>query len=161
MKHIFVGNLGAVVSEESLRALFEPHGAVGRINIVSDPGVGQPLGFGFVEMPSDREGEKAIAAVNGTHLDGRTLNVSDARPKTDRWPGTRLEGVVLSVCGPLMRVAIGGCEDAAQFTFRGGQWLAEDGLPVRITFLSPFGLDGSAAWLGASASPAIRAIWVN
>ena len=64
--------------------MFETHGTVGRVNIVTDRDTGQPRGFGFVEMANDGEGEKAIAAVNGTDLDGRTLNVNEARPKADR-----------------------------------------------------------------------------
>ena len=55
-----------------------------RVNIVTDRDTGQPRGFGFVEMTNDGEGEKAIAAINGVDLDGRTLNVNEARPKTER-----------------------------------------------------------------------------
>ena len=84
MKNIFVGNLSFGVTEASVRALFETHGSVGRVNIVTDRDTGQPRGFGFVEMANDGEGEKAIAAVNGTDLEGRTLNVNEARPKTER-----------------------------------------------------------------------------
>ena len=87
MKNIYVGNLSFGASEESLRALFETHGAVGRVNIATDRDSGQSRGFGFVEMTNDGEAEKAIAAVNGTDLDGRTLNVNEARPKTDRPSG--------------------------------------------------------------------------
>ena len=86
MKNIFVGNLGFGTSGESIRALFETHGTVGRVNIVTDRDTGQPRGFGFVEMANDGEAEKAIAAINGTDFEGRTLNVNEARPKTDR-PG--------------------------------------------------------------------------
>ena len=84
MKNIFVGNLSFGASEESLRALFDTHGTVSRVNVVTDRDTGQPRGFGFVEMANDGEGEKAIAAVNGTDFDGRTLNVNEARPKADR-----------------------------------------------------------------------------
>jgi RNA recognition motif-containing protein len=86
VKSIFVGNLGFGASEESVRALFETYGTVGRVNIVTDRDTGQPRGFGFVEMANDREAEKAIAAVNGTDFEGRTLTVNEARPKADR-PG--------------------------------------------------------------------------
>ena len=92
MKNIFVGNLGFSASEESVRALFETHGTVGRVNIVTDRDTGQPRGFGFVEMANDGEAEKAIAAVNGTEFEGRTLNVNEARPKTDRPRGDRPGG---------------------------------------------------------------------
>jgi cold-inducible RNA-binding protein len=87
MKNIFVGNLSFGATEDALRALFEAHGTVGRVNIVTDRDSGQPRGFGFVEMNNDSEGDKAIAALNGRDLDGRTLNVNEARPKTDRPSG--------------------------------------------------------------------------
>jgi RNA recognition motif-containing protein len=87
MKNIYVGNLSFGATEDSVRALFETHGAVGRVNICTDRDTGQPRGFGFVEMASDAEGEKAIAALNGTDLDGRTLSVNEARPKTERSGG--------------------------------------------------------------------------
>ena len=81
MKNIYVGNLSFEATEESVRALFEAYGTVSRVNIVTDRDTGQPRGFGFVEMANDGEGEKAIAAVNGTELGGRALNVNEARPK--------------------------------------------------------------------------------
>ena len=87
MKNIFVGNLSFGATEDAVRSLFEPHGTVGRVNIVTDRDSGQPRGFGFVEMANDSEGEKAIAALNGTDLDGRTLNVNEARPKAERSGG--------------------------------------------------------------------------
>ena len=84
MKNIFVGNLSFGATEDSVRSLFAAHGAVGRVNIVTDRDTGQPRGFGFVEMSNDGEGDKAIAALNGKDLDGRALNVNEARPKADR-----------------------------------------------------------------------------
>jgi len=87
MKNIYVGNLSFGATEDSVRSLFETHGTVGRVNIVTDRDTGQPRGFGFVEMSNDGEGEKAIAALNGADLDGRTLNVNEARPKTERSNG--------------------------------------------------------------------------
>ena len=84
MKNIYVGNLSFGASEDSVRALFAAHGTVDRVNICTDRDSGQPRGFGFVEMANDGEGDKAIAAVNGMNLDGRTLNVNEARPKGDR-----------------------------------------------------------------------------
>jgi RNA recognition motif-containing protein len=92
MKNIYVGNLSSGASEESVRALFEVHGTVGRVNIVTDRDTGEPRGFGFVEMANDGQGEKAIAAVNGMDLDGRSLNVNEARPKTNRPRGERPGG---------------------------------------------------------------------
>jgi RNA recognition motif-containing protein len=87
VKNIYVGNLSFGATEESVRALFETYGAVDRVNIVTDRDTGRPRGFGFVEMANDAEGSKAIAGVNGKDLDGRTLNVNEARPKTDRASG--------------------------------------------------------------------------
>jgi RNA recognition motif-containing protein len=87
VKNIYVGNLSFDASEESVRALFEAYGTVGRVNIVTDRDTGQPRGFGFVEMANDGEGEKAIAAVNGTELGGRALYVNEARPKAERSGG--------------------------------------------------------------------------
>jgi len=88
VKNIFVGNLSFEASEESVRALFATYGTVDRVNIVTDRDSGQPRGFGFVEMANDAEGNKAIAALNGTDLGGRTLNVNEARPKGDRSNGS-------------------------------------------------------------------------
>jgi cold-inducible RNA-binding protein len=87
VKNIFVGNLSFGASEESVRALFATHGAVDRVNIVTDRDTGRARGFGFVEMANDMEGDKAIAAINGMDLDGRALNVNEAHPKTDRSSG--------------------------------------------------------------------------
>lgn len=87
MKNIYVGNLSFGATEDSVRSLFETHGTVGRVNIVTDRDSGQPRGFGFVEMSNDGEGEKAIAALNGTEFDGRALSVNEARPKTERSGG--------------------------------------------------------------------------
>ena len=87
MKNIYVGNLSFGTSESSIRSLFETHGAVSRVNIVTDRDSGQAKGFGFVEMDDDAEGNKAIAALHGMDLDGRTLNVSEAKPKTERSGG--------------------------------------------------------------------------
>ena len=87
MKNIFVGNLSFGATEDTVRALFESHGTVDRVNICTDRDSGQPRGFGFVEMANDGEAEKAISAVNGKELDGRALNVNEARPKTERSGG--------------------------------------------------------------------------
>src|SRR5258708_6517145 len=87
MKNIFVGNLSFGATEDTVRALFAPHGSVSRVNICTDRDSGQPRGFGFVEMDNDSEGDKAIAALNGKDLDGRALNINEARPKGDRPSG--------------------------------------------------------------------------
>src|SRR6059058_3977132 len=84
MKNIFVGNLSFGATEQAVRSLFEAYGNVDRVSIVTDRDSGQPRGFGFVEMANDNEGDKAIAALNGRDLDGRTLNVNEARPRPER-----------------------------------------------------------------------------
>ena len=86
MKNIYVGNLDFRTNEDSLRKAFEVYGQVDRVNIVTDKDTGQQRGFGFVEMTNDAEGEKAIAGLNGALIDGRALNVNEARPKTARAP---------------------------------------------------------------------------
>lgn len=87
MKNIFVGNLSFNTREEELRQLFEPFGQVDRVSILTDRDTGRSRGFGFVEMSSNEDGEKAITALNGSQLGGRTINVNEARPKTDRGGG--------------------------------------------------------------------------
>jgi RNA recognition motif-containing protein len=87
MKNIYVGNLSFGATEDTVRALFEAYGAVDRVNVCTDRDTGQPRGFGFVEMTHDAEGEKAIAALNGTELSGRALTVNEARPKAERSGG--------------------------------------------------------------------------
>ncbi|HEV2201781.1 MAG TPA: RNA-binding protein [Bryobacteraceae bacterium] len=84
MKNIFVGNLSFGATEAAVRALFEPYGTVEKVSIITDRDTGQARGFGFVEMSSNSEADRAIAELNGRDLDGRTLNVNEARPKTER-----------------------------------------------------------------------------
>lgn len=84
MKNIFVGNLDFGATEQSIRDLFEPYGAVERVNIITDRDTGQPRGFAFVEMTNANEADRAITALNGSNLGGRALNVNEARPKTER-----------------------------------------------------------------------------
>jgi len=87
VKNIFVGNLDFNVSEDELRNLFGTYGQVDRVTILTDRDTGRSRGFGFVEMTSAEDGEKAIAALNGSQLAGRTLNVNEARPKAERAGG--------------------------------------------------------------------------
>ncbi len=82
MKNIYVGNLSFATSEQQIRSLFETHGSVDRVNVVTDRDTGRAKGFAFVEMSSTSEADQAISALNGTDVDGRTLNVNEARPKT-------------------------------------------------------------------------------
>lgn len=87
MKNIFVGNLSFNTNEDELRQIFEGYGQVERVSILTDRETGRSRGFGFVEMASDEDGEKAIAALNGSQFGGRTINVNEARPKSDRGGG--------------------------------------------------------------------------
>src|SRR5947199_9557992 len=67
--------------------MFEAYGQVDRVSIMTDRDTGRSRGFGFVEMTNAEDGEKAIAALNGSQLGGRTLNVNEARPKMERSGG--------------------------------------------------------------------------
>lgn len=87
MKNIFVGNLSFNTGEDELRQLFEQYGQVDRVAIMTDRDTGRSRGFAFVEMTNAEDGEKAIAALNGTQLGGRTLNINEARPKMERSGG--------------------------------------------------------------------------
>lgn len=87
MKNIFVGNLSFNATEGAVRAMFEEYGTVDRVNIVTDRDTGKARGFGFVEMSNDAEGDKAINGLNGRDMDGRALNVNEARPKENRGGG--------------------------------------------------------------------------
>jgi len=81
MTNIFVGNLSYQTTQEELHAAFAQYGNVERVNIVTDRDTGQPRGFAFVEMTDRREAETAISQLNGAEMNGRALNVNEARPK--------------------------------------------------------------------------------
>ena len=83
MKNLYVGNLPHSTTEPELRGLFEAHGAVERVSIVTDRETGRARGFAFVEMTNPAEADKAVAALNGTELGGRALKINEAKPKTD------------------------------------------------------------------------------
>ena len=89
MKKIFVGNLDFKATEDSVRSLFEQHGTVERVSLMTDRDTGRSRGFAFVEMTDSAEAERAIAALNGFSFGGRALNVNEARPKVEgggqRW----------------------------------------------------------------------------
>lgn len=89
MKNIFVGNMDFGVTEEQLRGAFATYGQVDKVTIVTDRDSGQPRGFAFVEMTDDAAAQAAIAALNGSQLGGRNLNVNEARPKVERGGGDR------------------------------------------------------------------------
>ena len=84
MTNIFVGNLSYQTRQDELEAAFTAYGAVERVNVVTDRDTGQPRGFAFVEMTNRNEANDAIAGLNGAELNGRAMNVNEARPREDR-----------------------------------------------------------------------------
>jgi RNA recognition motif-containing protein len=85
--NIYVGNLAREVTEDDLRQAFAAFGQITSVNIIKDKFSGQSRGFGFVEMPGRAEAQAAIAGMNGKELKGRTLNVNEARPQSERREG--------------------------------------------------------------------------
>lgn len=83
MTNIFVGNLSFQTSQDDLMAAFAQYGNVERVNVVTDRDSGQPRGFAFIEMTERRDAETAISVLNGTELNGRAMNVNEARPKPE------------------------------------------------------------------------------
>lgn len=81
MKNIFVGNLSFDTTDTDLQAAFGAYGAVDKASVVRDRDSGQSRGFGFVEMPNATEATAAMSGLNGQDLNGRTLNVNEARPR--------------------------------------------------------------------------------
>lgn len=84
---LYVGGLPYSVTEGQLEEIFSQHGSVQSARVISDKFTGQSRGFGFVEMASAEEAQKAIEALNGTQLEGRTLVVNEARPQEKRQGG--------------------------------------------------------------------------
>jgi RNA recognition motif-containing protein len=84
MKNIFVSNLSFGLNSESLQDAFEAYGDVVSAKIITDKFTGRSRGYGFVEMSDDRSADEAISALNGTDLDGKTISVSEARPREER-----------------------------------------------------------------------------
>jgi RNA recognition motif-containing protein len=84
VKKIYVGNLSFDTSDHDLNALFAEHGAVSSATIITDRETNRSRGFGFVEMENDAEAMQAIQAINDREIDGRSLNVSEARPREPR-----------------------------------------------------------------------------
>ena len=83
---LYVGNLAYSVTEERLQQHFSQHGSVVSARIITDKFSGRSKGFGFVEMSSDQEAERAAAVLNGTDFEGRNIVVSEARPQQQRAP---------------------------------------------------------------------------
>jgi RNA recognition motif-containing protein len=82
-KKLYVGNLGYGTTDSDLMKLFEAHGMVESAQVIVDRDTGRSKGFGFVEMKTAQEAQAAIAALNGKDVDGRSLTVNEARPKTE------------------------------------------------------------------------------
>jgi cold-inducible RNA-binding protein len=83
-KKLYVGGLSYNVNDTQLQQLFASHGTVESAKVVMDRETDRSRGFGFVEMSTQEEAEKAIAALNGTQLDGRSLTVNISKPREDR-----------------------------------------------------------------------------
>jgi RNA recognition motif-containing protein len=82
-KKLYVGNLAYGVTDSDLQQMFAAHGAVTSAQVIMDRDTGRSKGFGFVEMANDSEAQAAIAALNGSQHEGRSLTVNEARPKTE------------------------------------------------------------------------------
>jgi RNA recognition motif-containing protein len=80
---IYIGNMSYNTTEETVRQAFEAFGEIASVNLISDRDSGRPKGFGFVEMANDEHAKAAIAGLNGTEIDGRTVNVNEARPRPE------------------------------------------------------------------------------
>src|SRR3954466_3457114 len=80
---LYVGNLSFSTTEETLQAEFGAHGQVEGVALITDRETGRPRGFAFVSMSNDNEGGAAIEALNGADIDGRTITVNEARPKSN------------------------------------------------------------------------------
>ena len=92
MTNIFVGNLSYQTRQDELEAAFAAYGAVERVSVVTDRETGQPRGFAFVEMTNGNEAGNAISGLNGAELEGRALNVNEARPREERGGGSNRGG---------------------------------------------------------------------
>jgi RNA recognition motif-containing protein len=84
--NIFIENLDITVTEQQLREVFAAHGAIETVTILVDRDTGEPRGIAFVEMTQSTEAQAAIAALDGTMLNGRQMRVNEARPKLNRDP---------------------------------------------------------------------------
>jgi cold-inducible RNA-binding protein len=86
-KNVYVGNLSFDTTQDKLQELFEAHGQVAKVNLITDRYSGRPRGFAFVEMMTDEGANAAIGALNGQEVDGRALKVAQAKPREDRGAG--------------------------------------------------------------------------
>ena len=83
--NIFIGNLAYTSTDQDVRQLFEPYGAVDTVKIITDRETGRPRGFGFVDMPDLHAAQSAIQGLQGKDLAGRALNVTEAKPRAPRY----------------------------------------------------------------------------
>jgi RNA recognition motif-containing protein len=83
-KKLYVGGLPYAISDGQLEEIFSAHGTVESARVITDRMTGRSKGFGFVEMSTQEEAEAAMETLNGTDLEGRTITVNEARPRTDR-----------------------------------------------------------------------------
>jgi cold-inducible RNA-binding protein len=83
-QNLFIGSLAYATNDDGLKAHFEQIGPVSSARVITDRETGRSKGFGFVEYENDADNQKAVDQLNGKELDGRTINVSLARPKEDR-----------------------------------------------------------------------------
>lgn len=90
--NIYVGNLSPQVSDDDLRAAFQPFGEITKVTVIKDKFSGDSKGFAFVEMAKKEEGQSAIDGLNGKDLQGKTIVVNEARPRTERSGGGRGRG---------------------------------------------------------------------
>lgn len=88
MTKLYVGNLPFTATDETVRALFAQHGTVEKVSLITDRDTGRPRGFGFVEM-SNADAARAMQALNGTEVDGRSLKVSEAQDRARPGGGNR------------------------------------------------------------------------
>ena len=81
-KNIYIGNLPFSSTQEDLQALFEPHGSVSSVSVITDRETGRPRGFAFVEMESASDADNAIRALDGSNLGGRDIRVNEAQDRS-------------------------------------------------------------------------------
>ena len=81
--NIYVGNLSFGVTDEDVRQAFDPFGQISSVRVIVDRDTGRSKGFGFVEMPNDAEAQSAISDLDGKELQGRSIKVNEARPRSE------------------------------------------------------------------------------
>ncbi len=85
-KNLFIGNLPYSVTDDQLKDIFSKAGSVVSARVITDKFSGRSKGFGFVEMETEEEAQKAISSLDGFSVDGRNIRVSEAKPKEERAP---------------------------------------------------------------------------